>query len=494
MCIASWGRVEAQTRLEVAATRGLTPLVGRERDVEVLLERWDAGRRGQGTGGGAQWRGGDWQIPAAPGPQRPGGRRYPHQVRVPQFAVLSKYCPVSRDRAVGAGLGFYQRRYPSHAKLAKMERALSQYRLELAEVVPLLVALLALPLSDDRYAPLTLSSQHQRQKTLDTLLAMVVALAEQQPLLFIVEDLHWIDPSTLEWLTLLIDQTPTSRLCLLLTCRPTFQLPWGNRSYLTQLTLNRLTQPQTAQMIEQISGGKALPAEVIRHLVEKADGVPLYIEEMTKAILESGLLQDVNGRYELAGSFSSLAIPATLQDSLMARLDRLGPAKGVAQVGATIGRQFAYELLQAVSPLDEETLQRELGRLVDAELVYQTRHTATGYLPVQACADPGRSVSIAAQEHTAAVPPAHCAGVGGTVSRDGRDAARAVSASLHGSRAPRTGRGLLAAGWPAEQYSARRIWKRSAISPRGWSCSRRCQTPPNAPGKSSTCRLPAAKH
>ena len=103
-----------------------------------------------------------------------------------------------------------------------------------------------------------------------------------------MEDLHWVDPSTLEWLTLLIDQTPTSRLCLLLTCRPAFQPPWGSRSYLTQLTLNRLTQHQAAQMVERITGGKALPAEVVRHLVEKADGVPLYIEEMTKAILESG--------------------------------------------------------------------------------------------------------------------------------------------------------------------------------------------------------------
>ena len=298
-----------------------------------------------------------------------------------------------------------------------MARALSQYRLDLAEAVPLLAALLALPLPDDRYAPLTLSPQRQRQKILDTLLAMVVALAEQQPLLCIVEDLHWVDPSTLEWLTLLIDQTPASRLCLLLTCRPAFQPPWGNRSYLTQLTLNRLTQPQVEQMVERLAGGKALPAEVIRHLVEKSDGVPLYIEEMTKAILESGLLQDVNGRYELVGSFSSLAIPATLQDSLMARLDRLGPAKGVAQVGATIGRQFAYELLQAVSSLDEETLQRELRPVSRRRTGLPTRHTATGHLPVQACPYPGRRVSVAAQEHTAAVSPAHCAGTGGTVSR-----------------------------------------------------------------------------
>jgi class 3 adenylate cyclase/predicted ATPase len=365
------GESGTQTRLEVTATRGLTPLVGREHDVEVLLDRWAQAREGLG------------QVVVLSGEAGIGKSRllqvlkdymahdahtqlecrsspyYQHTALYPVTELWERVWAFTRDDT-------------PPAKLAKMAQALSQYRLELAEAVPLLAPLFALPLPDDCYAPLTLSPQRQRQKTLATLLTMVVALTEQQPLLCIIEDLHWVDPSTLEWLTLLIDHTPTSRLCLLLTCRPTFQPPWGNRSYLTQLTLTRLTQLQVEQMVERLAGGKALPPEVIRHLVEKSDGVPLYIEEMTRAILESGLLRDMNGQYELVGSFSSLAIPATLQDSLMARLDRLGPAKGVAQVGATIGRQFAYELLQAVSPLDEETLQRELGRLVDAELVYQS--------------------------------------------------------------------------------------------------------------------------
>jgi predicted ATPase len=168
-----------------------------------------------------------------------------------------------------------------------------------------------------------------------------------------------------------MDQIPTVSLCALLTYRPTFQPPWSSRSYVTQMTLSRLAQSQVGRMAEHIAGGKRLPAEVLRQVVEKTDGVPLFVEEMTKAVLESGVLQDVHGQYEMAGSVSALAIPAMLQDSLMARLDRLVTAKAVAQYAAVLGRHFAYALLHAVSQLDEPTLQRELGRLVDAELLYQ---------------------------------------------------------------------------------------------------------------------------
>jgi predicted ATPase len=182
---------------------------------------------------------------------------------------------------------------------------------------------------------------------------MVFELAEHQPVLLIVEDLHWTDPSTLEWLGMLIEQAPTAALMLLLTCRPEFVSPWGRRSHLTPLALHRLSRAQVEVMVQRLSGGKTIPAAVMQHLAEKTDGVPLYIEEMTRAILEAGVLRETANRYELVGPLTSLAIPATLQDSLMARLDRLGPAKGIAQLGATIGRTFAYELLRAVAPLDE---------------------------------------------------------------------------------------------------------------------------------------------
>src|SRR5262249_12450973 len=149
----------------------------------------------------------------------------------------------------------------------------------------------------------------------------------RQPLLFILEDLHWTDPSTLELLGLLLDQTPTAAILVLLTCRPHFHPAWHHRSYSTAMTLNRLSHVQVAQIVAGMTDGKTFPEEVLQQILDKTDGVPLFVEEMTKAVLESGALKEVNRQYEIVGSLASLAIPATLQDSLMARLDRLVTAK-----------------------------------------------------------------------------------------------------------------------------------------------------------------------
>jgi predicted ATPase len=186
-----------------------------------------------------------------------------------------------------------------------------------------------------------------------------------------VEDLHWADPSTLEFLGLLSDQVPTARLLVLVTARPEFRPPWPAWSYLTQLTLRRLAPKQAAVMVQKVTGGKSLPAEVLHQVVAKTDGVPLFVEELTKTVVESGWLREADGHYELTGPLPSLAIPATLQDSLMARLDRLSTVREVAQVGATLGREFSYELLQAVALVDEARLQQALGKLVEAEILYQ---------------------------------------------------------------------------------------------------------------------------
>ena len=175
----------------------------------------------------------------------------------------------------------------------------------------------------------------------------------------------------LEFLTLLVDQGPTARLLTLLTCRPEFPPPWGLRTHLTPMALQRLPPAQVEAMIARVTGGTALPPEVVAQIVAKTDGVPLFVEELTKTILESGLLRDAQGHYELTGPLPPLAIPATLQDSLIARLDRLATVKAVAQLGAVLGRTFAYAVLQAVSPLDEVALQQALARLVEAELLYQ---------------------------------------------------------------------------------------------------------------------------
>ena len=264
----------------------------------------------------------------------------------------------------------FEREESPPQKLRKLEGFLVQHGLPLAEAVPLLAALLSLPLPA-RLCPPDLSPEQQKQQTLQALLTILLRIAAQQPVLFVMEDLHWVDPSTLEFLSLLVDQGPTARILALLTFRPDFSPPWTGRAHLTQLTLHRLPRRQAAEVIQRVAHGKALPAEVVEQIVAKTDGVPLFVEELTKMVLESGLLQEREERYELTGPLPPLAIPATLHDSLMARLDRLAAVKGLAQLGATLGREFSYALLQAVSPWDEATLQRGLHQLVEAEFLYQ---------------------------------------------------------------------------------------------------------------------------
>src|SRR5262249_35729071 len=234
----------------------------------------------------------------------------------------------------------------------------------------LLAALLSLPLPA-HYPALALTPQRQRQKTLETLLTWLAAEAQRQPVLMIVEDLHWIDPSTLELLSLLIDQGASARLCLVLTARPEFRPPWAMVAHLTALTLRRFAPAQVTRLATHVAGNKTLPPTVLAEIVRKRAGVPLFVEELTQVVLESGLLQEQDDRYELTGPLPPLAIPASLHDALMARLDRLAAAKLVAQLGAIIGRTFAYDLVQAVAPLDEATLQAALAQLVEAELVAQ---------------------------------------------------------------------------------------------------------------------------
>jgi class 3 adenylate cyclase/predicted ATPase len=360
----------ARGRLDVAVTRGLTPLVGRESEVTLLLEWWEQAKSGQG------------QVVLLTGDAGIGKSRLvqmlkAHVTNEPHVRWECRSVPYYQNTALYPLTDLLQRTLqwqqdePSTEKLAKLEHALSQYSFPLEETVPLFAPLLSLPIPADRYPPLALSPQRQRQKTLETIVAILLELAERQPVLFVLEDLHWTDPSTLELLNLVLDQTPTASVLVLLTCRPYFQPAWHHRSYLTEMTLHRLSHAQVEQMVAGVTEGKTFPPAVLQQIITKTDGIPLFVEEVTKAILASGQLKALDGHYELMGSLSAFAIPATLQDSLMARLDRLVTAKAVAQYAAVIGRQFAYDLLSTVSQLDETTLQRELGRLVEAEIVYQ---------------------------------------------------------------------------------------------------------------------------
>src|SRR6266581_4484787 len=361
----------ARSRLDVVGSTGLTPLVGREQEVGLLRERW------------AQVKDGLGQVVLLSGEAGIGKSRLvqmlqAHVAAEPQAWLTPCQCsPYYQHTALYPLIDLlervalrFEREESAQQKLHKLEGFLVQYGLPLAETVPLFAALLSLPLAEG-YTSLTISPEQQKQKTLQALLTIVLRIAAQQPVLFVMEDLHWIDPTTLEFLTLLMDQGPTARILALWTFRPDFSPPWTGRSHVTQVTLPRLPRRQAVEMTSQVAHRKALPPEVIEQVVAKTDGVPLFVEELTKMVLESGLLQEHEERYELRGPLPPLAIPATLHDSLMARLDRLATVKGLAQLGATLGREFAYELLHAVSPWDEKTLQRGLQQLVETEFLYQ---------------------------------------------------------------------------------------------------------------------------
>ena len=355
---------------EEAGLARLPFLVGRDEEVRLLLRRWEQSKEGLGQ---VVLLSGEAGIGKSALVQtlrehvgRAGGARltfrcspyHTNSALSPVIAHLQRLLHWERDEA-------------SETRLAELERMLDASRQPVAEVVPLLAALLAVPLPEGSYPTLMLTPQQQRQQTLDTLVAWLLAEAERQPVLAVYEDLHWADPSTLELLGALLEQAPTLPMLTVLTFRPVFVPPWPMRSHMTPITLNRLERPQVEALITHLAGGKALPAEAVAHIVAKTDGVPLFVEELTKMLLESDLVQENTQHYVLTGPLSAVAIPATLQDSLMARLDRLGAARDVAQLGAVVGRAFAYEVLQALTPLDETTLQARLAQLVEAELLYQ---------------------------------------------------------------------------------------------------------------------------
>jgi TOMM system kinase/cyclase fusion protein len=361
----------ARSRLEAAGSTGLTPLVGREQEVALLRARW------------AQVKDGLGQVVLLSGEAGIGKSRLvqvlQEQVATePQAWLTPCQCsPYHQNTALYPLIDLlervvlhFDREESPQQKLSKLEGHLVQYGFPLAEAVPLYASLLSIPLTAD-YASLPMSPEQQKQKTLQALLTTLLRIAAQQPVLFVMEDLHWVDPSTLEFLSLLVDQGPTAPILALLTFRPDFSPPWTARSHLTQVTLPRLPRRQAAEMAGRVAHSKTLPVEVMEQVVARTDGVPLFVEELTKMVLESGLLQEREERYDLTGPLPPLAIPATLHDSLMARLDRLAAVKGLAQLGATLGREFPYALLQAVSPWDEETLQRGLHQLVEAEFLYQ---------------------------------------------------------------------------------------------------------------------------
>jgi class 3 adenylate cyclase len=359
----------AESRFE-ALRATATPLVGRDEELAMLERRWQQAKTGEGS---------VVLVSSEPGigksrlaqtfAERLAGE--PHtRLRLfcsPHHQETALYPTITQlERAAG-----FRREDGTNQRLDTLEALLAQAPTnELDEAVPLLAALLSLP-TGERYPPLDLTPQKQKEKTLQVLVAQVAGLAARQPVMMLFEDAHWSDPTSLELLDLIIERTPELSLLLIITFRPEFAPPWIGRPHVSLLALNRLTPRQRAEMIAGVTCGKALPEEIAAQIIDRTDGVPLFVEELTKTVLESGILTDAGDRYTAAGPVAPLAIPATLQASLLARLDRLAPVREVAQTGAALGRQFSHELIAAVAQMPPLQLDDALAQLVGAELIYR---------------------------------------------------------------------------------------------------------------------------
>lgn len=344
---------DAKTRIDAAGT-GLSPLVGRDQEVGLLTDRWDQVKEGRG------------QVALVVGEPGIGKSRLVHTLkqqigvrdRLSEAVVEWRCSPFYTNTALYPAIDYFERQLDVEAGGDPFERLveyLTPFGLALPDTVPLFAALLSIPLGT-RYHPLALSPQRQKERTLEVLLSWARQFAQARPMLFVVEDLHWMDATSLEFLALLTTQCQADRVLAVLTFRPDFTPGWSRATHQTQVALNRLTRRQTAELIRKRAGAD-LPQDLVDKLTARTDGVPLFVEEFTRMALEGGLSPDQ-------------AIPASLSDLLMARVDRLAGTRELIQLGAALGREFSHEMLVAIAPHDEASLQHELDRLVDAEILY----------------------------------------------------------------------------------------------------------------------------
>ncbi|MBV8739183.1 MAG: AAA family ATPase [Alphaproteobacteria bacterium] len=357
-----------ESRFEALRGAVLSPLIGRDEEIELLLRRW------------ARAKTGDGQIVLVAGEPGIGKSRLAaalsERLGAEPYLRLRYFCsPYHRDSALypfidqlGRAAGFALDDAPL-TKINKLEALLACAAPPEGDVA-LLADLLSLPLSERHPLP-NLSPQRKKERTIEALIHQLEGLARHQPMLLVFEDAQWIDPTSHEVLDLAIERIRSLPVLLIVTFRPEFQPPWTGEPQVTMLALNRLDRRDRTTLIGRIADGKALPDQILAQIAERTDGVPLFVEELTKNVLESGLLCEERDRYVLDGALPPLAIPTTLRDSLMARLDRSASVRHVAQIGAVIGREFSYALLRIVSRLPEDELDAALARLAASELVFQ---------------------------------------------------------------------------------------------------------------------------
>jgi predicted ATPase len=364
------GQSDVESRFEAHHPAKLTPLVGRQEEIELLLRRW------------RQAVGGEGRVVLLAGEPGIGKSRIAQTVqellsgeehtRLRLFCSphhqLSALYPFIRQLERAAGI---QRTDRDEQRLAKLETALAEPGGDARGVVPLLADLLSIPISD-RYPPQpTLTPQKRKEVTLEALLARVEGLAASRPLLLVIEDVHWADPTSLELIDMIIERAPHLRLMVIVTFRPEFVSPWAGRIQTTPVVLGRLAPGQCGRIIAGMTHGKPLPKAVTDEIIQRTDGVPLFIEELTKAVIESGALVDAGDRYIASGPLPAQEIPMTLRASLLARLDRYAPAREVAQIGAALGRRFTHQMISAVATMPQQRLRDALAHLLGAELLWR---------------------------------------------------------------------------------------------------------------------------
>jgi class 3 adenylate cyclase len=363
------GESGARGRFDARIVKGLTPFVGRGEEIDLLRRRWDCARDGEG------------QVALLSAPAGFGKSRIVAAFREglrdssitclqyfgSPFHTASPFYPFIGQLEWSAGIA---RTDSATQRLDKLEAVLKGPAERKSDTAPLLAALLSIP-SLDRYAPPQINEQVQKQRTMDALLDQLIGLSIQRPALAVFEDAHWFDPTSLELLGDAIRRVADLPVMIVVTYRPEFSPPWLELGHVALLKLSHLGRRDVVDLIHEAAGGKALPDRVVEEISAKSQGVPLFIEEITRSILESDDLEEQGGRYVLKRANREFSIPSTLQDSLIARLDRLGTAKDVALTASIIGREFPYELIAAMYPVSHARLEADLERLVRSDLLSQ---------------------------------------------------------------------------------------------------------------------------